>query len=606
MRCSVVTGSPVVARVTISLAIAAVWFGSAPASAQVGPSTSSESRALSRAARAERAGRVEDAREELETVLDANPGSSTALAMLAQLLTPRGSAAEVLPRAVRAVEVNGPDDIVAMVVWIRTLGAVGLADSALASVERWASERPGKPSAYSEWSQVLSSAGRTDEAASVLLSGRQATGNPTSFAQELSALRASTGDYSGAAEEWASLLGWGETGVSAVMNRIESPDVDRDAAIGALKDVIAHQEYPVHVRRGALSLALQLGDSEWSRSIAEQIVESVPADTRRLVLRDYYVQVRNRSWSDDASWAARRLEEDSVSEAERSHWRAMRADVAYLSGNSAEAEQTFSALARSAEPGTETHRRSLRRLFSIRAAAGSPEAESLLVAYATEYPEDGAEAVEMGIELSIARVTAGDVEGAKAALDLLPEPTDPSLSSRVEGQRGVLALFEGRPAVALSHLETAAFIPGGDPVRRTDAMLLVDALERSDSVSATALGRGMLILLSDRDAQPLLNSAQSWTSSGAPEAAPTLLVLAAEALEQAGFESAARQVRLDLVSTYPASAESPASMLSLGREALSRDTEEARIWFERLVLEHPDHALAPVARQELAMLADSP
>jgi hypothetical protein len=137
-------------------------------------------------------------------------------------------------------------------------------------------------------------------------------------------------------------------------------------------------------------------------------------------------------------------------------------------------------------------------------------------------------------------------------------------------------------------------------------MLLVDALERSDSVSATALGRGMLILLSDRDAQPLLNSAQSWTSSGAPEAAPTLLVLAAGALEQAGFESAARQVRLDLVSTYPASAESPASMLSLGREALSRDTEEARIWFERLVLEHPDHALAPVARQELAMLADSP
>ena len=606
MRLFVRTGPAAVARFAGSIAVAAVCLGGGTLMAQAVPSTSSESRALSRAASAEGTGRIEDARGELEAVLEANPGSSTALAMLAQLLTPRGRATEVLPRAERAVEVNGPDDMVAMVVWIRTLGAVGLQDSALASAERWAVERPGKPTAYSEWAQVLWSAGRDDEAASVLVAGRAATGNETTFAQELSALYASAGDYTGAAEEWVALLGWGEAGVSAVVDRIESPDVDPVAAIGALKEVLAHQEYPVHVRRGALSLALQLEDREWSRVIAEQIVESVPAETRRLVLRDYYVQARNRSWSDDASWAARRLEEDSISDAERRHWRAMRADVAFLAGDSNEAERTFSALARSAEPGTETHRRSLRRLFSIRAAQGSPEAESLLQAYAAEYPNDGAEAVEMAVELSIARVAAGDVQGAKSALDLLPAPTDPSQASRVEGQRGVLALFEGRPSVALAHLETAAFIPGGDPVRRTDALLLADALDRSDSVSASALGRGMLILLSEGDPQPMLNSADVWTNRGAPEAAPTLLSLAAGALEQAGFPSEARQVRVDLVSTYPSSAEAPAAMLALGREALSRDPAEARVWFERLVLEHPNHALSPVARQELELLKATP
>ena len=599
------TGPTVVERIVVSLAVTAVCFGAGSLRAQAGPSTSTESRALSRAASAERAGRIEEAREDLEAVLDGNPGSSTALAMYSQLLTPRRRAAEVLLRAEHAVEVNGPDDIVTMVVWIRTLRAVGLADSAVASAESWATERPGKPATYSEWAQALSASGRDDEAASVLVAGREATGNPAAFAQELSALLATAGDYTGAAEEWTQLLGWGKAGVSAVIDRIQSPGVDSDVAIGALKEVMTNGEYPVHVRRGALSLALQLEEREWSRGIAEQIVESVPSQMRRLVLRDYYLQARNRSWSDDAAWAARRLEEESVGDAERRHWRAMRADVAFLAGNSVEAERTFSVLARSAEPGTETHRRSLRRLFSIRAAEGSPEAESLLLAYAAEYPQDSVEAVEMRVELSIARVRAGDLEGAVAALDLLPDPTDPSLASRVEGQRGVLALFDGRPAVALSHLETAAFIPGGDPVRRTDALLLADALDRSDSVSAVALGRGMLMLLSDRDPQPMLINAEVWTSSGAPEASPTLLALAAGALENAGFSSEARQVRLVLVSTYPATAEAPAAMLELGREALSRDPAEARVWFERLVIEHPDHALAPVARQELAILEET-
>lgn len=139
-------------------------------------------------------------------------------------------------------------------------------------------------------------------------------------------------------------------------------------------------------------------------------------------------------------------------------------------------------------------------------------------------------------------------------------------------------------------------------MRRTDALQLAAALDRSDSVSATTLGRGMLSLLAERDPGPILTAAESWTSGGAPEAAPTLLALAAAALERAAFPAEARQVRQDLVSTYPASAEAPGAMLALGREALPRDSSQARVWFERLVLEHREHALAPVARQELAIM----
>ena len=36
-----------------------------------------------------------------------------------------------------------------------------------------------------------------------------------------------------------------------------------------------------------------------------------------------------------------------------------------------------------------------------------------------------------------------------------------------------------------------------------------------------------------------------------------------------------------------------------------RNSSEARTWFERLVVEHPDHALAPVARHELAIMGET-
>lgn len=591
----------------LAIAFAGTCFGPGPLRGQTGLSTSSESRALARAASAQGAGRIEEARLELEEVLDARPGSSTGLAMYAQLLTPRGRAADVLPRAEKAVEVNGLDDIVAMVVWIRTLTELEMLDSAVAVSERWVAERPAKLSAYREWSRVLASDGRNGIAADVLLTGREATGIPDAFAQELSALLASAGDYAGAAEEWCRLLGWGDGGVSAVLDRIDSPDVDAGDAVAALKLAVARGDYPVHVRSGALSLALQLEDRDWARAITEQILATVPAETRRLVLREFYVQALNRSWADDAAWAALLLEGDSTTDSERRHWRAMRADLSYVGGDSAEAERVFSDLARSAEPGTETHRRSVRRLFSIRTAEGSMEAESLLLDYAADYPKDDSETVEMAIELSNARLTAGDIDGAREALGLIPVPMDAALMSRMEGQRGLLALYEGRPTVALQHLETSAFIPGGDPIRQTDALQLAGTLERSDSASAAALGKGMLALLSDRDPGPILTSVNVWTSAGAPEASPALLAVSAAALEQTGFPLEAHEVREELVSTYSASAEAPAALLSLGRTAKSTGgDEEARMWLEKLILEHPEHALAPVARNELTSLGEVP
>ncbi len=577
-----------------------------PAVAQVVQSATAESQAMARAASAERAGRIEEARRELEGVLDANPGSSSSLAMLAQLLTPRGRAIEVLPRAEEAVEALGTGDVVAMTVWVRTLAAAGHPDSAVAVAERWAREGAARPAAYREWASVVASVGRPGEAIDILLAGRDATGNEGDFAQDLAVLYAAEGEYRRASTEWLKLLSWGEPGVSAVAERLEADGIDTGAAVAELREAAAGKGLPLEARRGALLLAFRIQRPDWARELAEQIVSAAPMETRRLVLREYFVEATNRGRSEDAAWAAGELERSAEDEAERRHWRAMQADAAFRLGDADEAEKTFSSLARSAEPGTETHRRSLRRLFSIRTAEGAPEAELLLAQYASAYSDDGSEMLDMMLELSDARISAGDLRGAAAALDLLPPPVDPSLASRLEGQRGVLALLDGRPSIALSHLETAAFIPGGDPLRRTDALLLVSALDRADSASAAALGRGMLELRVREDPASILAAVETWAADDGLAEAPALLALAAGALKSGGFEDEKRQVLERLVATRPGSDEAPAALLELGRDAESWNPEGARAWYERLIVEYPDHALAPIARQELSMLASEP
>ncbi|MCL7990345.1 MAG: tetratricopeptide repeat protein, partial [marine benthic group bacterium] len=113
-------------------------------------SGSSESRSLARAATAERAGRVEEARRELEAVLDVNPTSSAALAMLSQLLTTRGRSSEVLQRAESAAAAGGLGDPVVMQVWIRALDSAGQRDSALSLATDWIRRKPTDVAAYAE------------------------------------------------------------------------------------------------------------------------------------------------------------------------------------------------------------------------------------------------------------------------------------------------------------------------------------------------------------------------------------------------------------------------------------------------------------------------
>lgn len=82
------------------------------------------------------------------------------------------------------------------------------------------------------------------------------------------------------------------------------------------------------------------------------------------------------------------------------------------------------------------------------------------------------------------------------------------------------------------------------------------------------------------------------------------MATAAAALERGGFGDEADRARRVLVDSWPDAPETPPALLELGRSAAMQGRiGEASLWLERLVVSFPDHALAPVARRELAGLA---
>jgi len=586
--------------------VAAILVAAAPGRLPAQGVAAAESRALAAAAQAAQEGRIDEAADVLVGHLDGDPASASALAALYQLLVPRGRAEEVLPLAERSVVGDGGESVPVRQVWIRTLHASGRADSAIAAATRWVESHPAEPAARGVLAEVLARAGRTDRAVEVLREGRLALADDQAFTQELSALLGELGRYDEAAEEWARMLTWGAVGAAAVADRIRSPGIVESDARAALRALLRRDAASFPSRRGALALAVRLEDRSWAAELARRLVGEAPPETRRLLLQDFYLDARNRRWLEEAEWAAVRLEQEAASEAEERQWRATRAEIALLGGDVARAEPALEELVATSPAGTEPHRRSLQRLFAVRVGRGADvrDAGRLLEIYARTYPGDAATRVEMAIELSRAHVRAGDLDGAGRILDEAAEGlSDAAFAARVEGQRGVLALLAGRPGLARGHLETAAFVPGEDPVRRTDALLLVDALGRADSTEAARLGTGMYALAARSDPRPLEAAVERWGSGAGGAAGPSLVALAGGALQREGFSEAASRSRRLLVEAWPDAPETPAAMLDLARAASEAGrTAEAREWLERLVVGHPDHALAPVARRELEMM----
>ncbi len=559
-----------------------------------------ESRTLALAIQLERSGQPVEAERALAELLGSQPTASQALSMLARLTEARGAPDVVLPYAEEAAERAGYDQAAIHQTYIRALAASGHADQALEEARAWVRARPSDVTGYAELSTTFSTLGRHEEAVQTLLDARERTGDADAFAQELAVLHERAGRYEAAAEEWTRVLAWGDAGVTSVESHLRTPGIARDEVLDALETTLTGPTVAVSALRGGLQLALQLRRGGWARDLAEQIVVRAPREMRWQVLRRYYAQARD-DFPEDARWAAARLASDADGDMDRLQWEAVEASLALELGDETQAREAFERIFRAAPRGSDTRRLAINSLVVLRASTDDAAAEELIELHADEYPAEEAERADLAIRLSKARVRRGDLGAAARALDLAPrQPSDAAVASRLEAQRGHLALFRGQVGRAQQHLSTAGQIPGGNPEERTEILLLLDILSRADSADVARLGQGIYDLRTGDGPPALLTSARSWGQRAADPVAAGLMRLAAGALAHDGFGDAAAEVRRGLVEAFPDSPEATGALLALARAALPERPDAARAWLQKLIIDHPDSALAPVARRLLS------
>ncbi len=562
-----------------------------------------ESRALALATQMERSGQPGEAERVLIELLASQPAAAGALTMLAQLGADRGAPDLVLPYAEAAAEQMGYEHVTIHQVLIRALSDSGFADEALAAARAWIAARPTDTTGYGELSSALNRLGRRPEAIEVLIDAKLQTGDEDLFAQELALLHQAGGEYDAAAAEWLRVLAWGDAGVRAVEAHLTESGVDAPGVVSAVETALRLPGVALTSQRGGLELALRLDRPDWSRELVETLADRVPFATRWQLLRKYYVQSRDLGYSRHARWAAGRLATEATSADDRWRWEAVEASLAMEEGDREQAETAFDRILKMSESGSETRRLAVQSLVVLRADQDPGGAERLIAIHLAEYPDQEAELAQMVIRLSQAHVRRGDLRAARRVLESAPsQPEDASTAARLAAQHGFLWLFEGDVDRARMHLETAGLIPGGDPDQRTVVLLYLDVLDRADSADVVTLGRSIYSLRSGQGSAALMRSAEHWASSSTGPASAGLMRLAAGELEQSDLESEAAAVRLALIEAFPGASETPGALLALARTALPTRPAASRRWLQRLIIGHPESALAPVARRLLSEL----
>lgn len=562
-----------------------------------------ESRTLALATQMERSGQPAEAERVLIELLGSQPTAAGALAMLAQLGADRGAPDLVLPYAEAAAERAGYEQASIHQVLIRALADSGLADEALERARAWVSARPTDTAGHAELSSAYSRLGQRDEAIRVLVDARQRTGDDDVFSQELALLYLANGDRDSASREWLRVLAWGDVGVAAVVAQLRAPGVDTEKVLDGIERALESPAVGLTARRGGLELALQLDRPTWSRRLAETLADQSPDDMRWQLLRKYYLDARDQGYATHARWAAGRLSAEATDAEDRLQWEAVEASLAMDQGDREYASRSFDRILADSERGSETRRLALQSLVVLRADRDPRAAERFIAVHAGEFPEREADLAGMVIRLSRAHVRRADLGAATRVLGLAPpQPVNASTAARLAAQRGHLSLFAGQIDAARAHLETAAFIPGGDPEERTEVLLFLDVMDKADSVGVAALGRGIYSLLAGQGSVSLMQSARGWASAPSGSAAAGLMRLAAGALEREGLHAEAEAVRRSLIQSFPGASETPGALLALARAALPERPADSRGWLQRLIIDHSESALAPVARRLLSEL----
>ena len=270
-------------------------------------------------------------------------------------------------------------------------------------------------------------------------------------------------------------------------------------------------------------------------------------------------------------------------------------------GDSIGARQAFRELVESAEPGSEAHRLAFRRLFAL-SVVNPDQAEPMLLEYGRWFPEPSDELTDMHLRLArgfVRRDRLSDavrVLTAGASDDPAGSVASAAVDARLAFELGRLRLFAGQQAAALSFLERAVVDAGASPRTRTSAIRWSAVLVATDSVSVARFGRVLYAVAREAPSSEVEKTVRYWERH---DPSPEEMSIVADELERAGRTSEAARVRGRLIDRHPTAPEAPVALLAIARYERSRSPAgtEPLARLERLILEYPESAVAPLARR---------
>src|SRR5438094_564230 len=222
----------------------------------------------------ERAGQYEQAAGMYLASLRADPTNLPALLGLGRVLPPLNRLGELLPAAQRAAATS-PSNAALRGVLLRTYVALNESDSARAVALRWAAAAPRDEAPYREWAMALEDTHRHAAARDVLLVGRRALGRPGAFGIELAELSQLSGDWEGAAREWAAALSDAPAQLpNAASALAEAPDAQRER----IARLLTAGTPPPLTRRLAGELLLGWGEALRAWAVFEPSVATPSAE----------------------------------------------------------------------------------------------------------------------------------------------------------------------------------------------------------------------------------------------------------------------------------------------------------------------------------------
>ena len=542
----------------------------------------------------ERAGQYEQAAGIYLATLRADPTNLSALLGLERVLRPLNRLGELLPAAQRAAAAS-PTNAALRGVLLRTYVALNEPDSGRAVALRWAAAAPRDEAPYREWAMALEDAHRHAAARDVLLVGRRALGRPGAFGIELAELSRLSGDWEGAAREWAAALEDAPVQLpNAASALAEAPDAARERIARLLT---AGTPSPL-TRRLAGELLLGWGQPQRAWAVFEPSVATPSADAA-FALRRFADLASARSTPDARRVRALALARyaDLTPEPGGAAARA-RADAARAfidAGDRAAARAVLERVAQDSSAPADAQRLAQRAVVEALIDGGQLDtAARQLVTNGRLSADDRA---GLRLRLARARIATGDLDRADSAV---------ARDSSVEGLalQGWIALYRGRlkDAQGLFH---AAGPYAGDRHEATERTAMLALLQQVPAESFRELG-GALLLLAQGDSlhavQALRLAAGRLATGAGGGGRPDLLLLAGRVA--ARLDSAQQQTALalfdEIVHTAGEGAAAPAAELEWARLLERRaQTAEAMRHLEHLILTYPGSAVVPEARREL-------